>query len=110
MQLDDDLIMLFKLITGELIIGVLDFDLTEEDKSSGVLYVKYPVVMGVSQDSLYLTKYNQFSKLNFIMIMENNIVYVDIPDDRIMTLYKEFLKPKVPQSKIDDEGVEHSVH
>lgn len=110
MQLDDDLIMLFKLITGELIIGVLDRDLTEENKSSGVLYVKYPVVIGVSQDSMYLARYNQFSKLNLIMIMENNVVYVDIPDDRITALYKKMLEPKVQQSKIDDEGVEHSVH
>ena len=110
MQLDDDSIMFFKLTTGELIIGVLDRDLTEENKNSNVLYVKYPAVIGVSQDSLYVAKYNRFSKSNFIILMVNSVVYVDIPSDKITELYKELLEPKAPQSVMDDEGMEHSVH
>lgn len=110
MQLDDDPIMLYKLITGELIIGVLDRDLTEENKNSDVLYVKYPAVIGLSQNSFYLAKYNQFSRLNLVMLMGKNVVYVDMPDDKIIAHYKELWKPKVPKSKIDDDGVEHTIH
>ena len=42
MQLDADPILLYKLITGELIIGVLDRDLTEENKSGDILYIRQP--------------------------------------------------------------------
>jgi len=110
MELDNDPIILFKLVTGELIIGVLDLDLTKENENGDVMYVKNPAVIGVSRKSFYLAKYNQFSRLNHIMILGKNVVYMDMPNDEIIALYKELWEPKEPKMKIDDEGVEHSVH
>lgn|SRR5690606_34197695 len=109
MELDDDLIILFKLVTGELIIGVLDHELTEENENSDVLFVKNPAVIVVSQNSLYLAKYNQFSRLNTLMIMGKNVVYVDMPNDEIIAHYKELWKPKELKMKMDDEGVEQYI-
>jgi len=110
MNIDDDPIMLFKLVTGELIIGTLDKDLTEETKDD-VIYVKQPAVIGLTQNSFYLTKYNQFSKLNIIMIMGKNVVYVDMADDNILAYYHDLINPKVTKSRIDDdEGTRQLVH
>ena len=107
---DNDPIMLYKLITGELVIGILDKDLTEDSQNAEVLFIKHPAVIGVNQNSFYVARYNQFSKLNMVMIMVKNVVYVDMPDDKIITHYIDLIKPKVPDTKIDDEGAGHSVH
>jgi hypothetical protein len=109
MSSDEDLILLYKLITGELVIGTLDRKLTEETKGD-IVYLKNPAIIGLTQDSFYLTKYNLFSKSNFIMITGKNIVYVDMPDDRIIAHYRNLFNPKVSRSFLDDEGMEHTVH
>lgn len=90
---ENDSLMLFKLITGELIIGSLDHNLMEITKSSDILYIKNPVSITVYNGTLYLTKYNVFSKLNTVMLTSNSVIYVDVPDDDIISFYKEALDP-----------------
>jgi len=109
MDTNNESIMLFKLVTGELIIGILDVNLTQKINND-VIYVKHPAVLVQDHSTLYLTKFNPFSKLDFIMITGKNVVYVDIPNDNIVALYLDLLSPRVPKSRLDDEGKEQMVH
>jgi hypothetical protein len=86
-------LMLYKLVTGELIIGLLDNELTDEHKGSEILYIKSPAVIGFSSDSFYMTKYNHFSKLDMIMLMGKQILYVDMPSDEIQQTYTKYCNP-----------------
>lgn len=104
----DDLVMLFKLITGELVIGILDKEMFEEN--SDIFFIKDPLAIVLTSRSFYLTRYNKFSKLGTIMLPNKSVVYVDLPSDILVKLYQEALNPKVPQTTVDEEGILHPLH
>lgn len=84
---EENVVMLYKLITGDLIVGTMIKDLSKD----GNILIKDPVVIIETLDSFHLTRYNNFSKLNVIMLVGRNIVFADLPSDDLVKLYSEFL-------------------
>lgn len=101
--------ILLKLVTGELIIGKYSSDL-DKQMNSGTVSVKDPVQIVPTSSGTVLMRWNTFSKLNTVMIMETQIVYVDVPSDKIVESYNELLNPKMEQTTKDEHGKSQTLH
>jgi len=106
---NNDLVMIFKMISGELIIGMLSNDLPEE-YSGRFIQIKNPARITHSGEGLILFKWNQFSQVNFVNLDPKNILYVDSPNEYIVKLFSKLLTTPKPKQTIEFEGEVHTLH
>ncbi len=90
---ETDVPMLFRLVSGDLIIGILDKDSTSSC-GSDVVFVKHPAQIIPTQNGMMLSKWNLFSILDTTMIQGKAIIYADMPNKQIIDYYKDLLSPK----------------
>lgn len=103
-------IMMFRLVTNELVVGVLNKD---HFKTFGgdILYIENPAVVASSNGKIFLTKWNMFSALGLVMVSAKTVIYVDSPNKMIVDSYKELTQPKPEkQTTTDETGETHTLH
>lgn len=110
--INGDQVFLFKLITGELIMGIFDYQINKSmENNDKLLLIKYPVKINQLKNQVILNVYNPLSRMNFIIIAEEKIVYIDFPNVDLIDFYKKFLlnlkSNKQNQNLIDDNRVIH---
>ena len=83
----------FKIDSGDFVIGHMDKELGESFDDVHNLYIRNPATLVSVDGSLIITKWNPFSRNDYIPVPVQKMVYVDSPNDFLVSKYLTFTYP-----------------
>jgi hypothetical protein len=84
-----------KLVSGEFVIGELDKALGDSFNDVHHLYIRNPAILVNVDGSILMSRWNIFSRFNYIPIPMDKFIYVDAPNNDLTSKYLTFAYPEL---------------